>query len=301
MSPKVDQKQTWALASIDLQEAFTDFILSRQAMMCTPQTIRFYRFVLGKGLTWFTENGATSPDQITARLVRAYLAELAGRGLSDSYIHGNARAIRTFVRFLHTEGYSPELIKFEMPAVSKKRLPALTGAQVKQLIASCASSRDKALILFMVDTGVRRAELCALNWGDVDISSGLVRILKGKGNKFSTVVMGAKTRRALIKYRRAIDHTEHAPLFQTQSGNRFTLSGLRSAILRIGKRTNLKLSPHTLRRTFATLAIRSKMNLLHLSALLGHADLKTTELYVQTLDQDLMEAHREHGPVDNIL
>jgi integrase/recombinase XerD len=301
MSQKTKKKQEWALASYALHDAYTDFILSRQAMLCSPRTLSWYRYTLGKVFCWLEENGITSPDQLAARDVRAYLAELAGRGLSDSYIHGYARAIRTMLKFWYNEKYIPEPVIFKMPSISKKRLPILSADEVKKALEACRTKRDKALILLLVDSGLRRAEVCALNWGDMDIQSGLVRVERGKGGKARSVVVGVKTRRALLAYRRNVKHKDDVPLIQTQSGNRFTYSGLRSALLRIGKRAGVHITPHALRRTFATLSLRAGMNLIQLQAMLGHSSLEMTRQYIQMIDDDLLEAHEKHGPIDKFL
>ena len=87
--------QSFALASVALLDAYTDFKLSRQAMNCTPVTTSFYRFTAGKFLEWIEQQGLTSPEQITARHVRQLLAELTSRGLQDTTRHDYARAIRT--------------------------------------------------------------------------------------------------------------------------------------------------------------------------------------------------------------
>jgi site-specific recombinase XerD len=150
------------LASIFLDDAYTDFILSRQAMLCKPTTLRFYRFTAGKFVEWLKANSVNAPDEIAARHVRAYLAELDGNGLSDSYIHGHARAIRTLIRFLHKEKYIPELITFEMPSIDKKRLLVLSADDLQRVIKVCHTPRDKAVILLIADSGIRRAEVCAL-------------------------------------------------------------------------------------------------------------------------------------------
>jgi site-specific recombinase XerD len=153
----------------------------------------------------------------------------------------------------------------------------------------------------MVDTGLRRAEVCALNWDDLDISSGLVRVVRGKGGKARSVVVGAITRRALLGYRRSLTSTPASPVFQTQGGKRLTANGLRSLLLRLGQRAGVQVTPHALRRTFATMSLRAGMNLLHLQGLLGHSTIEMTRRYVQMLDDDLLEAHREHGPIDFLL
>jgi integrase len=114
---------------------------------------------------------------VTARYVRAYLAQLQGK---DTTKHDHARAIKTLLRFWHKEGYIPQLITFDMPRLEKKRLPVLTADQLRQIVQAC-NPRDKAIVLFMADSGLRRGEVCALNWADIDMQSGLVRVRQGKG------------------------------------------------------------------------------------------------------------------------
>jgi site-specific recombinase XerD len=202
MSQKTDLQQRWAVASYELQDAYTDFILSRQAMLCSPKTIRFYHFTAGRFVKYLEENGVTEPEGVSARYIRAYLALLASQNLSDSYINGHARAIKTLVRFWFKEKYINEVPSFDMPSIAQKRLLVLSALQVKKAISACTTDRDKAIIMLLVDTGLRRAEICALNWGDIDISSGIVRVAKGKGGKARSVVAGIKTRRALLAYRK---------------------------------------------------------------------------------------------------
>jgi integrase/recombinase XerD len=287
--------------SNDLYEAFTDFMLSRQAMYCSPRTLAWYKFTLGKVMEWFGENGITCPGDIHTFHIRSFLAELVMRGLSDSYINGYARAIRTLLRFFFVEEYMSVPVTFPMPLIARKRLLVLSADDVNKLLAACRTPRDKALIMLMVDTGLRRGELCNLNWGDVDIAGGLVRVEKGKGGKARSVVIGIATRRTLLKYRRTPLPKMDQPLFQTRAGDRLSYNGLRSILLRVGKLAGIKVTPHALRRTFATLSLRAGMNLLHLQGLLGHSTLEMTRSYVQMVDEDLVEAHKLHGPMDNIL
>jgi site-specific recombinase XerD len=275
--------------------------VSRQAMLCSPGTIRFYHFTAGKFLQYIENQNVVEPYEVTARHVRFYLSKLANKGLSDSYIHGHARAIRTLLKFWFQEKYIPEPIVFTMPAMSRKRLPVLSADEVKIVLAACRTKRDKALVLLLVDSGIRRAEACASNWGDVDIQSGLVRIERGKGGKARSVVVGVKTRRALLAYRREVNHNDDDPLIQTSTGNRFTYSGLRSALLRVGTRAGIHVTPHALRRTFATLSLRAGMNLIQLQAMLGHGSLEMTRQYIQMIDDDLLEAHEKYGPIDKFL
>ncbi len=299
MSQKTQQKQTWALASIKMQDAYTDFMLSRQAMLCTDGTMGFYQYTLGKFLKWIEDQGVISPDEVNARYVRAYLAEMSG--YSDTTLHGLARAVKTLLRFWYDEGYLAQPVKFAMPRLSSKRLPCLDVDQLKKVLKACIKPRDKALIMLLADSGLRRSEALALNWDDLDIQSGLVRVKRGKGGKARSVVIGATTRRALLSYSRTLkNRDDDSPLIQTDEGTRLSKPGLRSALLRVGKRAGIHVSPHMLRRTFATLSLRAGMDVLHLQALLGHAGLEMVQHYAQMIDDDLLKEHKKHSPIDNL-
>ena len=210
MSTRTKVKQEWSLASVALRDAYTDFVLSRQAMQCTSATLEFYKYTAGKFLSWLEDRGIASPHDVQARHVREYLAELIGNGKSDTTVHDNARAIKTLLRFWFSENYLPAPITFAMPRVAKKRLPCLTADELSKVIAACQNPRDKALTLFMADSGLRRAEVVALNWGDVDMMTGLVIVRRGKGNKARSAVIGASARRVLLAYRRTLNSLEIA-------------------------------------------------------------------------------------------
>ncbi|MGE5377918.1 MAG: tyrosine-type recombinase/integrase [Bacteroidota bacterium] len=302
MRAQNEQIPKWASASPDLYDAYLDFIMSRQAMMCREKTVAWYAFTLDRVLDWMVQHGVTHPAGITARDVRAYLANMAERGLSDSTMNNHARTIRTLLLFFYNEKYIPELVKFKMPSIAAKRLRFLDVPELEKVLRACTTKRDKVLILLMVDTGARRAEVEALNWGDVDIPSGLVKIVEGKGGKARSVVVGMETRRALLAYRRELENTEASkPLFQTSTGHRLEAMGIRSVLERVGDKAGVKMSPHALRRTFATMSLRAGMNPLHLQALLGHTTLEMTRRYTQMIDDDLVTAHKDHGPIDNLL
>ncbi|RJP51880.1 MAG: hypothetical protein C4586_03760 [Anaerolineaceae bacterium] len=293
--------QKWTLAHFALNDAYTDFILSRQAKQNTTATLEFYKYTAGKFLIWLESQSVTSPQEITARHVRAYLAELTARKLSDWTLNDNARAIRTMILFFHAEGYIPAPVKVDMPKVAKKRLPVLTASEVGIVVKACSSKRNKAIILVLVDTGLRRSELINLTWGDVDFSNGLTKVKRGKGRKDRSVVIGATARRALLAYRRTLDDiSDNAPLIQNQTGTRFTGSGFLQIFKRLKKKTGININPHALRRTFVILSLRAGIDPLHLQALLGHAKLDMVMYYAQMVDDDLLQAHHTYSPIDNL-
>jgi len=298
---QIGKTQNRALASENFSEPYLDFILSREAMMCTPRTISWYQFTLGKIIGWLEDNNVQSPGMIKGRHVRGLLGQMAEKGYADTYIHSYARVLKTFLRFMLQEEYITESIKIHMPKVADKRLPVFNAVQIKQMLRACMDKRERAFIHLMVDSGLRLSEVIALNWGDVDISNGIVNVLRGKGKKARIVVVGISTRRALLKYRGEVNGQESRPLIQTQSGGRFTPAGLRSWLLRLSKRAKIHITPHALRRTFATLSLRAGMDVFQLQALLGHSTLEMTRHYVRLLDEDLVMAHQKHGPIDNLI
>lgn len=289
----------WNLASLEIENAYTDFILSRQAANHTPATLEFYRHTAGAFLAWIEAQGITDPADIAPRHVRQYLAGLIDRGLKDTTLHAHARAIKTLLRFWHREGYIPSPVLFEMPKLEKKRQPVLSAEQLQDVLKVC-SHREKALILFMVDSGLRRSEVSRLNWDDIDFQSGLVRVRQGKGKKDRSAVIGATARRALLKYRQTQTIRNGAVFLSEKTGSRLGPMGIVMLFNRLSKRTGIRITAHALRRTFTILSLRAGMSPLHLQNLGGWTSLDMVQHYAQMEELDLIQAHRAHSPIDNL-
>ncbi len=88
-----------------IRDVFTDFLLSREAMLCSPATLEFYRYTAGEFVQWLIENSIFEPTAIRSTHVRSYLKSLKDRSLADNTLHSHARAIKIFLRFSHAEGY----------------------------------------------------------------------------------------------------------------------------------------------------------------------------------------------------
>ena len=300
MQPTINYT-TYRAKSSPLQDAFDDFILSRKAMRCSTSTIEFYQYTAHPFIAWAErQNKIAHPDQIDVRMVREFLAEVGNRSTSDWTINDNARAIRTLLRFWYSEGVIPEPVKFQMPKVRKKKMSVLSADELQELITFCKRPQDKALVLFMVDSGLRRAEVIALNWSDLNLENGICRVISGKGGKSRVAVIGPTTRKATQEYRNTLSNVrDEDPLFQSRQGTRFTPGGLLQVFCRLSKRSGIHVTPHTMRRTFVKLALRSKMNPLHLKDLLGHESLDMVMYYAGQFDEEeLLEAHNEHSPIE---
>jgi site-specific recombinase XerD len=194
--------------------------------------------------------------------------------------------------------------KVKMPRLDKDIPPAFTPDDVHKLLQTCKTARDSAIVLCLLDSGCRAAEFVALNVGDIDLKTGTVAIRQGKGRKDRTAFLGTKARKALVRY--AMERGRPAPnepLWLSESTReRLTDFGLRQALERIARRAEVEnCHPHTFRRTFALWSLRAGMNIYALQAIMGHSDLTILRRYLALVEEDLQEAHRKHGAVDNML
>jgi integrase/recombinase XerD len=167
--------------------------------------------------------------------------------------------------------------------------------------------RDRALILVLLDTGLRASEVCALDVGDVDLKSGQVRVKHGdpggaKGGKGRVVYLGKAARRALWRYlsSRADGADADAPLFVGKLHRRMDKGLLRQLIVRLGEKAGVAHAhPHRFRHTFALTYLRSGGDVFTLQALLGHRTLEMVQHYARLAQVDIEHAHRRASPVDN--
>ncbi|WP_298008903.1 tyrosine-type recombinase/integrase [uncultured Anaerolinea sp.] len=283
--------------NMPLTEAYDDFILSRKAMNCSAKTIQTYTCVLGRFVRWLNNHGIQSVSQVTNRHVRQFLSEVQGKPWT---LNGYGRAIRTLVRFWYREGYLSKSIEVPVPSVPKQKLPVLSTDQIRTILSVC-TLKERVIFTFMLDSGLRRQEVCNLNIGDINLRTGVIRVVQGKGKKDRIAVIGMNTQKLMSEYLKKLPCvSEDTPLFTSALGERFTGDGLQSFFERLSKKVGFKVTAHMVRRTFATLCLRLGMDMVSLQTLLGHSSLETTRRYIQLIEDDLLEAHRKSSPIDRL-
>jgi len=289
-----------------LTQALDVFLLDAEARQLSPNTIRFYRQQLQPFLSYLREKDIVDPEAISAHHIRAYLVSLQKRGLKEHSVHAAARSVRAFCKFMKVEDLisSNPMRKVRMPRLPKGIPPAFSEEDVNQLIAACTNTRDRAVVLFLLDSGCRAAEFVALNIEDVDLHEGIVHIRLGKGKRERTTYIGDSARTSLEEcLARRKDPKPCDPLWVSLTANtRLTDSGLRLMLRRLGKRADVEhCHPHTFRRTFALWSLRAGMNIYALQRIMGHSDLSILRRYLALTEQDLQTAHRRFGAVDSML
>lgn len=246
----------------------------------------------------------SAPEQVDHLTIRRYLA-MMHKGHTKSTIGRKLSAIRALFRYLLREGRL-EKNPAELVGTPKKeqRLPFhLNIDQVTALLSAPAGGsglplRDRAVLETLYSCGIRVSELTGMSVADLDLSAGLARVL-GKGGKERIVPVGAFAKEALAAYlEERGDAAPDAPLILNARGGRLT----RRSVGRIVDAHMLlissmrKVSPHTLRHTFATHLLEGGADLRAIQELLGHASLSTTQKYTHVSLDRLMEVYDKAHP-----
>ncbi len=290
------------------------FLLSREAMGCTPKTLEHYRYTAGGFTDWLRYQGIKDIRDISSNHIRQYLVSLRRRGLKDTTQHAHARGIKTFLTWLVTEGLliSSPMRGVPMPRLAKRIPPPYSQDDVQRLLAACDPStptglRNRAIVLVFLDTGLRLSELASLSVGDIDPQTGLTRVF-GKGRKQRRVRVGRGARDAVdAMLAQHGNPPKGSPLWASPprgagAERRLTPSGIQSMLVRLGRRSGVyPCGSHRFRRTFALWCLRDGMDLHTLRHLMGHEGLTVLQRYLALDGQDVERAHRQHSPVDRLL
>lgn len=174
---------------------------------------------------------------------------------------------------------------------------------------STDATRNRAILVFLLDTGCRASELVSLRRKDLDLVNRRCRVL-GKGDKYRTVFFGEKTAAILSQYLRELDRhmglkpAPDAPLFfSARDSTPLTRSGLLHLIKRLGESAGIKdaVCVHALRRTFAVQMLKNGANVFSVQAMLGHTNLQQTRKYCLLAMTDAEAQHRQFSPVDRLI
>ncbi|MHB9025018.1 MAG: tyrosine-type recombinase/integrase [Armatimonadota bacterium] len=289
--------------------ALDSFYAHCESKNLSAGTLRFYRDKLTAFLRWMERDGLDDLtfSDLTTKHLRDFLTSERKRTSPMQARHCYV-ATRVLFKHLADDGFlsTSPLDGVDAPKLPKKIIPALTLEQVQALLETCGEDffgiRDRAILLLMLDTGTRAAELLAITRDTINMQAGETRVL-GKGSKERDVFFGPTSAAALKAYLRRREGVDTPALFVNAYGEALTYSGLAQLLRRRGKLAGLpahSTHPHVLRHTFATLFLRNGGNVFALQRLLGHTTLSMTERYLTLTGDDLATAHREHSPADMV-
>jgi len=272
-------------------------------------TLEAYGRDLGRYLEFLAGQGVTGADQITPPQVLRFLGQLKAGGLSPRSRARALAAVRMFHKFLVNEKLASANPTGQVSAPkSLAALPhTLSPADVDRLLASPLGDeplamRDRAMLEILYATGLRVSELVALQLGDLQLDVGYLTAF-GKRSKQRIVPLGeaatAELRRYLSEARARLDKQRGSQcVFLNRSGEGLTRQGFWKIIKRRAREAGItrNIMPHTLRHSFATHLLENGADLRSVQAMLGHADISTTQIYTHVTRERLRQLHAQHHP-----
>jgi integrase/recombinase XerD len=288
-------------------DRFGDYLTLEQGT--SPLTLEAYRRDVERLVDYVRVKGAASPIDITSRLLRDFVYHLKDLGLAPSSIRRNISAVRTYFRFLLSDGVVTRdpSERLETPRRWRTLPDVLTVPEISRLLAAPTlddplAFRDRAMLEIAYGAGLRVSEWISIGVRDVLFEDKLVRVF-GKGSKERLVPIGRSAIGAVATYIRELRPRLEkgggkGVLFLNARGEPLSRMGAWKILRRYVERAGIEkaVSPHTLRHSFATHLLEGGADLRSVQEMLGHADLATTELYTHVTDKRRRDAYFDAHP-----
>lgn len=247
-------------------------------------------------------------DQETIRNYRLFINRLSNKGqeLKTTTQNYHMLALRAFLRYLSFRGIaclSPE--KINIAKTGDREITFLESQELSNFLEQPDTSdlngmRDKAILEILFSTGMRVSECANLNISDINFERGEIAVL-GKGRKLRVVFLSENAVEAIKEYLLNRGYnieqrlTEKTPLFMSNKRTRLTVRSIERIVQKYSTKAGIlkKVSPHTLRHSFATDLLQSGADIRSVQSMLGHSSITTTQIYTHVTDQRLREIHQK--------
>lgn len=313
-------------AALPLTTLIELFIVSKQIEGRSQKTLIWYKANLKAFAEYATDSAPPTLQDFTLDQARGFVAHLQNRttrydnhsvrltkegGLSARSIHGYVRTLKTFANWLHLEGYvaSSPLDRLKPPKLPETMIDVLTDDEIGRILRyinpdGFLGARLYAIVLLLLDTGIRASELCTLTLTNTFLNEGHLKVV-GKGSKERLVPFGAATRKALVKYihsyRSEAPGNECNAVFLSVEGTPLTYNGLSLIIRRLALGADTpRLHAHLFRHTFAVRYLMNGGDIMTLRLILGHTTLEVTQMYMHLAEAHIQVQHSKFSPVDRL-
>ena len=302
------------------------FILSKQIEGRSPKTLSWYQANLERFSDFVTDGQVPTLHEITLDNARSFVAFLQGRstryddhhmrptkegGLSPQSVHAYVRTLKTFGSWL-VEEEDVEVHPFERlkpPKLPDTIIEVLSDDEIQRMMAAISpdtvlGARLHAMVLLLLDTGLRASELCGLTVANTHLQEGYVKV-RGKGEKERIVPFCNVTKKSLLRYLHSYrpeptsDGVDN--FFLSVDGTPLATNGLAQVLRRLGKAADIpRLHPHLFRHTFAVRYLMNGGDIMTLRLILGHKTLEVTQMYIQLAEAHIQVQHSKFSPVDRL-
>lgn len=228
-------------------------------------------------------------------LLTEFINDLAERGFSNNTVIRKLASIRTFYRYLLSEGIiNEDLVSFLDTPKKEKRIPkVLLEDQIKTLLEQPLLqekryARERSILELLYSCGLRVSEIVNLTINDINLEEGFIRV-RGKGNKERIVPLGSKAMSALREYLIQRKDVREKRLFLNNRNKGLTRQSVWLMVKQFANNVGLDISPHTLRHSFATHLLNNGADLRIVQELLGHSSISTTQIYTHVSTKRLRE------------
>jgi len=290
-----------------LLEPFRDYLALEAGN--SPHTVDNYLRDIRRFALHAAAAGVKTPGDVSGARVRDFVYSLKDLGLTPATIRRQISALRTYYRFLIGEGrvVQDPTARIETPKRWRTLPSVLSVEEVDRLLSApdtdgALALRDRALLEFGYATGARVSELVGLKLQDIFFEDGIARLF-GKGSKERLVPVGRRALGQVALYAREIRPTldrgkGSGLLFLNARGTPLSRVGAWGIIKKAAKRAGIakRVTPHTLRHSFATHLLEGGADLRAVQEMLGHADLATTQIYTHVDRDYLRTVHRQFHP-----
>ncbi|WCL51371.1 site-specific tyrosine recombinase XerD [Leptospira sp. GIMC2001] len=289
-----------------LLQNFTEYLTVEKGL--SDNSVHSYGYDLNK-FAVFLEKEHIDFLEVKANDIMRFLAEEKKRKISSKTLAREVVAIRQFYKFLKEENkldFNPTE-KIETPEVNRSIPDYLTQEEIEELFKSIREDniyelRDKCIFELLYSSGLRISEACNLKIADIDLL-GMTLTVEGKGGRQRLVPFGEKSLEIMKKYlaesrpeilkKRLCDY-----IFVSKKGSFINRKSVWRLLNHYIERTGIKkkVTPHTLRHSFATHLIENHADLKAVQELLGHIDISTTQIYTHMANKTLREIHKKYHP-----
>ena len=288
---------TWSVAI----ENYLNYI--RFEKQLAEHTVNNYRRDLDQAVSFFTVD---SPAELSDYAVRDWLHAMRRKGVARKTIQRKLSALRNFFRYhVDRQLLQDNPVIAVKPPKSESTLPKVLDVdEINQLLDSPAETwhemRDLCMLELFYSSGLRLAELAALDINDIDFSQSLVKV-SGKGGKERIVPVGAKANdklQAWLGHREQYAKPANSALFISALGQRLSHRSIQMRLARLGVKSGAsrRMHPHLMRHSFASHMLQSSSDIRAVQDLLGHSDISSTQIYTHLDFQYLAKAYDQAHP-----